>query len=271
MFKSFKIRHRFHIRKLKYMLTSVKKALDILTLFHTVGPELTLTEIARHMELHKSSVYKLIATMVEAGFLEKNRDTNRYRLGLLVLELSGSVLGSEDVRELARPVLEELSRETGEIIHLSMLDGADIVYLEKVGQAQPLTVATKIGGRAPAYCSAMGKVLLSGLTGEELSETLGGDNLRRFTPNTITELPALEAELDRVKRQGYAIDDEEAFPGIKCVAAPIVNREGSIIAAISATVPKQRMDDERMETLSRMVTEAAQRISEKNRGLRIAQ
>lgn len=252
------------------MIASVKKALDILTLFHSKQPELTLTEIAGVMDLQKSSVYKLITTMVDAGFLEKDPYTNRYRLGLLILELSSSVVGNEDVRELARPVMEELSRRTGEIIHLSVLDGFDIVYLEKVGQAQPLTVATKIGGRAPAYCSAMGKVLLSGLTREELLETVGEVRLERLTANTITERTALVEELELVREKGFAIDDEEAFPGIKCVAAPVVSRDGRVIAAISATVPKQRMDAERTKSLSRMVTDAAGIISRKNIGVQIA-
>jgi DNA-binding IclR family transcriptional regulator len=246
------------------IITSVKKALEILKLFHTVSPELTLSEITDHMGLNKSSVYKLVTTMVEAGFLEKDPVTNHYRLGLFVLELSSKVVGSDDVRELARPVLEQLSRKTGEIIHLSTLEGADIIYLEKVGQAQPLTVATKIGERAPAYCSAMGKALLSGLSRAELEKTLGPGPFKGYTPNTITELAVLEEELDRVRRQGYAIDDEEAFPGIKCVAAPVRDGEGGIIAAISATVPKQRMAPERTEELCKMITEAAEKITEKN-------
>jgi len=246
------------------IITSVKKALEILKLFHTVVPELTLTEITSRMGLNKSSVYKLVTTMVESGFLEKDRTINHYRLGLFVLELSSKVVGSDDVRELARPVLEQLSRTTGEIIHLSTLEGADIVYLEKVGQAQPLTVATKLGGRAPAYCSAMGKVLLSGLSRAELERTIGPGPFEQYTPSTITELAALEEELDRVRRQGYAIDDEEAFPGIKCVAAPIRDGKERIIAAISATVPKQRMDPERTEELCMMITDAAEKITEKN-------
>jgi DNA-binding IclR family transcriptional regulator len=115
----------------------------------------------------------------------------------------------------------------------------------------------------------MGKVLLSGLNRDELLETLGTAPLHRFTPNTIVDIQELKQELELVRDQGYAIDDEEAFPGIKCVAAPIMNRQGHMIAAISATVPKQRMDTERIEILSRMVTEAAKRISEKNIGVQI--
>ncbi len=244
-------------------ISSVKKALDLLELFTAEQPELSLTELSSHMELHKSSIYRILSTLAAAGFVEKNRVTNKYRLGLIFLELADHVLSRYDFRDRVKPYLEELAEKTGEIIHLAILDGKDIIYLDKNGRAQPLTVATKIGGRSPAYSSAMGKALLAGLTRQELKKGLGEGSLKKMTANTITEMPRLAAELEKVKKQGFAIDDEEAFSGIRCVAAPLKKTDGAVIAAISATVPKQRMGKKRMGEMSKLVKETAQLISER--------
>jgi len=245
------------------IISSVKKAMDLLKLFSNEQQELSLTELSSHMELHKSSVYRILSTLAAAGFVERDRVTNKYRLGLIFLELANYVLSRYDFRDQVKPYLEKLAEKTGEIIHLSILDEANIIYLDKKGRAQTLTVATKIGMRSPAYCSAMGKVLLAGLTRQELKKRLGQGSLKKMTVNTITEMDSLVEELEEVKRQGFAIDDEEAFPGIRCVAAPLKKTDGEVIAAISATVPKQRMGKERMGQMSQLVKETAQLISER--------
>jgi IclR family KDG regulon transcriptional repressor len=157
--------------------------------------------------------------------------------------------------------MEELADTTGEIIHLSILDGREIVYLEKKGAGQVLTVATRVGGRHPAYASAMGKVLLAFLPAERLEGVLEGSELAALTAHTITDKARLQRELDQIRGQGYALDNEEAFPGIRCVAAPIRNQSGTVVAALSATVPAQRLGDERVSELAKLITETASRIS----------
>jgi DNA-binding IclR family transcriptional regulator len=164
--------------------------------------------------------------------------------------------------------LEELAAKTNEIIHLAVLDKNNIIYIDKRGKEQVLTVATTIGGRHPAYCSAMGKVLLAGLPKERLHDVLAMGPLRRFTPTTITQVPILRRELQKVREQGFAIDNEESFPGIKCVAAPIRNGQGEVVAAISATVPKLRMEKDRTKELIQLVTRCAQKISERMKSVR---
>jgi DNA-binding IclR family transcriptional regulator len=172
-------------------------------------------------------------------------------------------MGRHDLRDLAGPYLEDLARSIGEIIHLSILDRNEIVYLEKKGEGQFLTVATRVGGRNPAHASAMGKVLLAGLSQKELTDVLAIGPLAKFTPNTITEMPELLKELEKVRVQGFAIDNEETFPGIRCAAAPISSRGGKTIAAISATVPKQRMGQQRMKGIREQIIETARVISER--------
>ena len=209
--------------------------------------------------MHKSSAYRLLATLEAHGFVERGPAGRGYRLGWKPAELAGRL--RSELRELAAPVMEELAAKSGEIVHLSVLDGAEIVYLDKRGRSQPLTVSTTIGGRSPAHASAMGKVLLAGLPQAEARRLLGARRLKRFTPTTITEPRRLALELEAVRRQGYALDNEEAFPGIRCVAAPLRDREGTVRAAISVTAPTQRIAGRRQAEIRKWVTDSAARIS----------
>lgn len=252
-------------------LSSVQRALSVLDLFSVEHPELTLAEISRHMDVHKSSVLRILATLESTGLLSKDGRSGRYRLGLRILELAGQVLSRYDLRTVAGPYMEELARKSGEIIHLAIRDGDHIVYLDKKGQGQVLTVATRIGGRHPAYASAMGKVLLAGLPAEESAVLIGSAPLARLTPHTITEPAALAEELVRVRSAGYALDNEESFPGISCVAAPIRDRGGRVTAAISVTVPTQRMGSARREELRELVMDTARAISSQSAGEEIGE
>jgi IclR family acetate operon transcriptional repressor len=181
---------------------------------------------------------------------------------MTLIELGHRALRRFDLKEYASPHLEALAHETKEIIHLSVLDGNEIVYIDKKGEGQVLTVSTKVGGRNFAHACGMGKVLLAGLSPEELKEALADAPLVRFTPTTITDRLELQKELEKIRRQGYAIDNEESFPGIRCVAAPIKDGTGKTIAAMSATVPSLRMGRERIKELSELVAACAQRVSD---------
>lgn len=242
-------------------LSSVRKALRILESFSPDQPELGVTEISSILKSHKSSVFRILTTLTSEGFVEKNPLTNKYRLGLKLVDLGNRILNRYDLRDHAGPFMEELAKGTDEIVHLSILDGNEIVYLGKKGEGQPLTVATKIGGRSPAHACAMGKVLLSGLSSEQLASVFARRPLTKLTPRTITTMPRLVKELERVRRRGYAVDDEESFPGIRCVAAPLFDSSGTVVAAISATVPKQRMGQKRMKEIRKRVISTARLIS----------
>ena len=241
------------------VLSSVSKALTLLDAFTAESPELTLSELARRAGVHKSSAYRLLSTLEAHGFVERGPAGRGYRLGWKPAELAGRL--RSELRELAAPVMEELAAKSGEIVHLSVLDGAEIVYLDKRGRSQPLTVSTTIGGRSPAHASAMGKALLSGLSDQDAERLLGSRRLQRFTPTTITDRRRLTRELEEIRRQGYAQDDEETFPGIRCVAAPLQDGEGRVLAAISVTAPTQRMGVRRQAEIRKWVTDTAARIS----------
>jgi len=243
------------------ILTSVLRALEVLDFFTVEEHELTLTEISKRMGLHKSSVYRILRTLEAADLLQRNEQTGKYRLSLKILDLAGRVLGRYDLRATAGPYMEELASATGEIIHLSILEGKELVYLDKKGTGQVLTVSTKIGGKHPAYASAMGKVLLAHLSEDRLTEVLGDLKLEPLTEHTITDRSELKEELLKIREMGYALDNEEAFPGIRCIAAPIRDQMGKVVAAVSSTVPLQRFGDERVPELARHITETASKIS----------
>lgn len=247
------------------VLASVSKALTLLDAFSAEQPELSLSELARRAGAHKSSAFRLLSTLEAHGFVEKAPSGRGYRLGWKLVELAGRLLSRNELRELAAPFLEELAESSGEIVHLSVLDRSEIVYLDKRGRSQPLTVSTTIGGRSPAHASAMGKVLLAGLPAGEAERQLGRQPLRRFTPTTITDRRRLAKELQDICRQGFALDNEETFPGIRCVAAPLKDAEGRVRAAISVTAPSQRLGARRQAELSKWVMDTAARISERMR------
>jgi DNA-binding IclR family transcriptional regulator len=241
------------------VLSSLSRALDLLEAFGPEEQELSLGELARRVGAHKSSAYRLLSTLAARGYVQRSPGGRGYRLGWKPLELAGRL--RYGLRELAAPFLGELAEKSGEIVHLSVLDGRQIVYLDKHGRSQPLTVSTRLGGRCPAHASAMGKVLLAGLSSAELGRLLGGRRLERFTPTTITDLRRLERELEGVRRQGFALDNEETFPGVRCVAAPLRDREGRVLAAASLTVPSQRMGPRRQAQLKNWLLETSGRIS----------
>jgi DNA-binding IclR family transcriptional regulator len=247
------------------VLSSVSKALTLLDAFTAEKPELTLSELARRVGAHKSSAFRLLSTLQAHGFVQRSPAGHGYRLGWKLVELAGRLLSRHELRELAAPFLEELAERSGEIVHLSVLDRGEIVYLDKRGRSQPLTVSTTIGGRSPAHASAMGKVLLAGLPAGEVERQLGPQPLLRFTPTTITDRRRLAQELAAILEQGYALDKEETFPGIRCVAAPLRNGEDQVLAAINVTAPTQRMGARRQAEIRKWVTDAAARISERIR------
>lgn len=244
-------------------LSSVKKTLRVLDSFSLKQPELGVTEISHMLSSNKASIYRILMTLMSEGFVEKNHLNNKYRLGLKIVELARRSLHRYDLRKQATPFMERLAQETGEISHLSILDKNEIVHLEKIGEGQILTVATKIGERTPAHSSSMGKVLLAGISLDELDELIKIAPLTRLTPNTITKISKLKRELEKVRSQGFAIDNEETYEGIKGVGAPIKDDKEKVIAAICITAPTQRMGKERIKEITGLVIETARLISEK--------
>jgi DNA-binding IclR family transcriptional regulator len=251
------------------LLSSVSKAFRVLEAFSPERQELSTTELSKLLRMDKSSVSRIVLTLQHHGYLNKNTLNAKYRLGAKFVDLGNQVLqryDQLDIGEVATPFLRRLSDAVREVVHLGILDNGDVVTLKKMGGGQIVTVDTKVGGRYPAYACALGKVLLSGLSDEKLQQVLDSEALIPRTPYTIVELPTLLKEIASVREQGYAFEQEESFLGICCVAVPIKDHVGAVLAAVSATVPKQRSDERRMKEILLHVVETGQRISKEIHG-----
>jgi IclR family KDG regulon transcriptional repressor len=251
------------------LLASVEKTLRVLEAYSADRQELSTIDLSRLLNIDKSSASRIVVTLQHHGYLSRNPATGKYRLGAKLVDLGNQVLDRYDqldVAEVAAPFLRELARRIEEVVHLGILDNQEVINLKKEGGGQIVTVDTKVGGRYPAHACALGKVLLAGISPEELGRLLSSHALQRRTPHTIVEVPALENEIRRVREQGYAFEYEESFIGLCCVAAPIQGHGGRVVAAVSATVPKQRSDRARMEEILGHVRETGALISRQIRG-----
>ena len=228
---------------------SLERGLAILSSFKSARPLLGVSELAREMGLSRSTAHRYVATLAALGYLDQDQLTRRYRLGPRVLDLGFSAINSMELRELSLPHLQRLSDETGHTANMAILDGAHIVYVERVrssGQGQrEIDLNLHVGSRLPAYCTSMGKVLLAYLSDEERDAALDGVELAQRGPNTLTKRSALVSELAHVRRAGLAVNNEELSFGLRSIAAPVRKQSGEVAAAINLAVHRSwvSMDD----------------------------
>lgn len=250
-----------HATRDRYVTRSVERALSILQLFALGEAEIGLSEISGRVGLHQSTVFRLLATLSAAGFTQQNPLTGRYRLGLSALTLGQAFLRHSDLRQIAEPSLGVLRDRSGETVHLATLDGTQVVYLEKLPGLHPIgLMSSRVGDRAPAHCTGLGKALLAQIPDAALRESYRG-GLTGFTPSTITRITALLTEMEKVRQAGFAIDDEEHEPGVVCVAAPVSDSR-RVVAAISVSGPSDRIREKiRTARLPEHVLSAANEIS----------
>lgn len=216
-----------------------------------------VTEMSLALDLGKSNVHRILATLKTMGYVH-SLDDGRYAATLKTWELGCAVIERLDFKRLARPVMEALSDETMETVHLSVLDGLDVVYVDKVESSQPVRAYSRVGGRAPAYTVATGKALLA--FQRDLEETLPTD-LEQYTPATLADHEALLQELSSVRSSGFAINRGEWREGIRGVAAPIRNERAEVICAIGISGPENRLSLKKMNALAPCVIESARKIS----------
>lgn len=250
--------------KSEYIIQAVDHALDLLEQFQGDIDELGVTELSKRLKLHKNNVFRLLATLESRNYIEQNRVTENYRLGLKTLELGQTFIKQMGLLRQSRPVLEALVKECNETTYVAILKDSHIVYLDVVETDLTVRVVPRVGSRLPAYCTAAGKIQLAYMTDEELDNYLPAKELKRFTANTITDRDEIKAHLARIVEQGYAIDNEEMDVGVCCVAAPIRDYTRRIIGAVSISGPSMRFSKERMEQeLIPLVQRAGEDISTK--------
>jgi IclR family transcriptional regulator, KDG regulon repressor len=238
------------------------RAVVILDILWTESPTGLLPhEISQRSGLHKSTVHRLLLGLQNYRFVEKDSKSGRYRLGLRLFELGQRAIPNVNLREKARPYLERLVFETGETAHLCVLAEHEILYLDKVESPKTIRIASSVGGRNPAYCSAVGKVLLSALPEAEIDGLLRRHKLVAYTRNTIITPAQFKAALRQVQQNGYAVDNEEREEGLRCIGAPIHDHTGEIIAAMSVAGPAFRLMSGQDHAIAQLVTRIAGELS----------
>jgi IclR family transcriptional regulator, pca regulon regulatory protein len=219
---------------------SLERGLAILSAFRSGTPLLGVSELAREVELSRSTTHRYIATLAGLGYLQQDVATRKYRLGPRVLDLGFSAINSMDVRELAAPHLQALSDETGHTVNMAILDGVDIVYIERCRTSRQgqrdIDLNLHVGSRLPAYCTSMGKVLLANLPRERLDEVLNRVQFAQRGPNTLTGRTAFVRELEHVRATDLAVNNEELAYGLRSIAAPVRSQSEDVVAAINLAV-----------------------------------
>lgn len=244
----------------KGTLKSVEKALQVLEAFSINIPELSAGELEEKLSLPKVSIYRFLRVLLKRGFIMQNSQTRKYRLGIKVFELGSVVLRNMELRKAAFPLIEDLSKRSGETVHLGVLDGNEVVSIEGSESDYSLRISLLIGKRVSLHSTGIGKAILSFLPDKEIDEIIRNKSLPPFTINTITNLKLLMNELRLIREQGYAVDNEENELGIRCVAAPIIDPSKRVIASISISGPSVRITDDRIPELARLVVETSKEI-----------
>ena len=250
-------------RKARSTLSSVRNAARVLREFANGDREIGVTELSRRLGIGKSTAHRLLNTLAEERLLEQDPHTGAYRLGLVMYELGASVALHTDLHEACSPVLDQLRNATRETVQVAVLDGREVVYVERRESPQTLRLFGRVGHRNWTHCTSTGKLLLAYLPEDELDNVLQGWKLPRRTPYTVTDQRTLRTILETVRRQGWAENVSESELGVASIAAPIRNARGEVIAAVSVAGPVQRLGNESLRRFARPVVDAGVAISKR--------
>jgi IclR family KDG regulon transcriptional repressor len=222
-----------------------------------------VTGLSSNTRMHKSTVYRFLSSLKELGYVTQDPDTEQYSMTLKLFEIGIAVRDRMELWREAQPVIKQIAQATGETVHLATLDDDRLVYLGKIESSKSLRVSmmSRVGQSAPTYCTGLGKTLLSYLSAQRVTEILKKEKVVPFTKKTITNRAVLDRELETIRRRGYGIDDEEHEIGVRCVAAPVRDNQGNVIAAVSISVPSVRLDCRNIPRYGKIVVQAAKDIS----------
>jgi IclR family KDG regulon transcriptional repressor len=238
----------------------VMKVLKILEVLHNNPSGLQLKEIASQTAINKSTAYRFLAHLQSEGYLFRD-DEGTYVIGPKLARMGSGTNFEESLRKMARPVLQKLWNATGETVNLAILDGQQILYLDVIESSHTFRFASEVGARRPLHCTALGKAIMAQLPAEDASELLGSIHLERQTPRTLTQPAKLKKELAKTRIQGYALDDEEAVMGARCIAAPIFDASAKVIGGVSVSGPLTRITAEKVSIFAAMAKAAGHSIS----------
>lgn len=239
---------------------AIDRAVMILKCFSEKRQEIRLSEIADELDLNRSTAHGIISTLKYHGLIDQDEVTQKYRLGLFLMELGNIINNSLDIRNISTPIIEEVCNEIEETVHIGKLDNHEVVYIDKIESTQSMRIFTTVGARNPAYSTGVGKVMLAYLEEDELLKAFP-ENMEKFTEKTIIDKDELMAELEKIRAKGYSMDNEENIDGLTCVAAPIFDQFGIVKYGISVSGPTIRMTEEKISNTIKLVKKAAKQIS----------
>ena len=239
---------------------SIVRALSILEALRGVSTS-TVTELARTLGLHKSTIHRLLATLEQEGYVRRDDTGERYGLGLKVLGLAGALLGRMNVRHQALPIMRRLMEDTQETVHLGVLVNFDVICIESVVSNRRNAIASMAGKTTLAHVSSMGKALLASQPDEIVNDFLATHALVRLTPRTITDPTLFRNELAAIHSAPFALNNEEEEVGIRCIAAPIFDYRQQAVAALSVAAPAARLADDLLAPIGQLLSKGAAEIS----------
>lgn len=246
---------------MKDIVQSVDRALSIIEVLSDYEEGIGITEISSKIDLHKSTVHRLLLTLIKKGYVEQNSNTNKYKLTLKLFELGNKSIDKMDIRSIAKPYLQQLKELTNEVVHLVIREGAEIVYIDKVESENKIRMHSRIGTKSPMYCTSVGKAILAYLPETEIDNIWRETEIKRFTEYTITDLNKMKKTLERIREEGYALDEEENELGIRCIGAPIFNHKGEVCGAISISGPTIRVTKEKINDFKDNIIDFSSKIS----------
>ncbi|MFB5193599.1 IclR family transcriptional regulator [Neobacillus sp. KR4-4] len=220
---------------------SLERALTILNKLSEYPDGIQITRLAEQVGLTKGTLHRLLSTLSNMNYVVKDEETDKYKLGLQVLFLSRNLLNNSNIVTIAKPFLEKLSQEVNETVHLCIEDRGEVIYIDKIESNQTIRMYSRIGSRAPMYCTAVGKILLSDMNQDKFEELVSNITFIPKTPTTITSKEELIKEIETVKAKGYALDNAENEEMLRCIASPIYDHKGKIIASFSISGPNNRV------------------------------
>lgn len=247
----------------KYLVPALQRGMQLLGQFSRTERELTGAELSRRLDLPRASVFRLLQTLEQMGFIERVGDSASYKLGIAVLRLGFEYLAAMELTEHGRPIIEDLCASTGLSAHLVVRDGREAVFVAKSAGRSLMFNSIQVGARLPAHATVLGRVLLADLSLEDLRYLYAGVALTAFTPQTPTTLAALKQLVDADAQRGYAVSQGGFEAGISTIAAPVFDDHHTVAAAVSVTVPAQRIDAHALDDLVAQVRQAALRLSQR--------
>jgi len=244
-------------------IKSIEKAVDLLELLSDNKKEMGITEIGKELHMGVSTVYRILTTLKCRGYIVQNQQTSKYMLGVKLFVLGCKVQNTTNLVKMITPFLQRLSQNTNETINFAILEGREAVCLYRIKSQEMLSTDIEIGTKLPAHCTSLGKVLLAFLSEQDFMMLYTNENekLPTFTPKSISSVEKLKKCLKKIKKQGYAIDEEEFKTGVNCLGVPIINNEGKVIAAISISGPVSRFNLLKIEKTKSMLIALSKDIS----------